>query len=266
MLGELTRHDWQAFLKIPEHLIPPVLILRGTRNLKAQYELYRGYFDEVIEIGTPNGVLEDVLVGVSSGVRVAYASVYGGPMAAEVTHLFGVLGTSLVILTGCCGALADDIAAGDLVLATEAYCGEGSAQYYRAGTPLVQRTAPAGLDTVLARLSDLTVHHGRLYTTGALFAQRACDIEQWYRDGFSAVDMETATTFAVAEHFHMDCVSLLFAFDNPRRKEHLLLADTAKDERRRVANRRMIEASFELAQQYVAPTRSPEDASARTGR
>ncbi len=43
--------------------------------------------------------------------------------------------------------------------------------------------------------------------------------------GWSAVDMETATTFAVAEHFGMHRLAILFAFYNPRRKRHLLLSD-----------------------------------------
>jgi len=54
-------------------------------------------------------------------------------MASEVVHVFGVLNTPLVIQTGCCGALADGIATGDLFTATEAFCGEGASQYYNPG-------------------------------------------------------------------------------------------------------------------------------------
>lgn len=123
-----------------------------------------------------------------------------------------MLGTRLVVQTGCCGALADDIEAGDLFVPTEAFCGEGAARYYRPGRPVVYPSVePAGLPA----LRQLPVHRGRLYTTAALLAEGEREIEDWHRQGFAAVDMETATTFAVAEHFGLDRVAVLFAFDTP---------------------------------------------------
>jgi purine-nucleoside phosphorylase len=85
------------------------------------------------------------------------------------------------------------------------------------------------------------------YTTAALFAEGEKDVEQWSRDGFAAVDMETAATFAVAEFFGMDRLSILYGFDNPRRKEHLLLSDAEKDVRRAAANDRMRQLALDLA-------------------
>ena len=93
MLRELTKSDWQAILKLPDEQIPEALLLRGTRNLKCQYELHGRYFDDVIGIGLPNGIIEDVFIGRLAGHPVAYASVYGAPMTSEIVHIFGVLGT-----------------------------------------------------------------------------------------------------------------------------------------------------------------------------
>ena len=58
MLKELGKADWLRMLNIPESRIPTVLILRGTRNLKSQYEAARGFFTDVIDIGSPNGIIE----------------------------------------------------------------------------------------------------------------------------------------------------------------------------------------------------------------
>jgi purine-nucleoside phosphorylase len=63
-------------------------------------------------------------------LSIAYASVYGASMALEVVHVFGVLATRLVIQTGNFSALADEILAKDLFLATEAFCGEEASHYY----------------------------------------------------------------------------------------------------------------------------------------
>lgn len=250
MLKDLTRDDWLSILNVPEARIPAALILRGTRNLKLYYQSFQQHFTNVLEVGTPNSVLEDVFIGDLGGCPVAYASVYGAPMTSEVVHVFGVLGTPLVIQTGCCGALADEIAAGDLFAAMEAFCGEGAAQYYEPTERIV--TASLDLREWVAdeRLNDVELHTGRIYTTSALFAEGMEEVEAWHQAGFSAVDMETATTFAVARYFNMDRASILFAFDNPRQREHILLDDAQKHHRRTIGNDRMIELVLQIVKEY----------------
>lgn len=250
MLKDLTRDDWLSILNIPENRIPVALILRGTRNLKLYYRSFQQHFTDILEVGSPNSVLEDVFVGNLNGRPVAYASVYGAPMTSEVVHVFGVLGTPLVIQTGCCGALADEIAAGDLFITTEAFCGEGAAQYYEP----TEKTVAASLDlrewVTANQLNDVKLHTGRIYTTSALFAEGMEQVEAWFQAGFSAVDMETATTFAVAKYFNMDRASILFAFDNPRQKEHILLDDAQKRQRRTIGNERMTELVLDIVREY----------------
>lgn len=250
MLKDLTRDDWLSILNIPKERIPVALVLRGTRNLKTQYRSYQKYFTNVLEVGTPNGILEDVFIGDLNGHPVSYASVYGAPMASEVVHVFGVLGTHLAIQTGCCGALADGIAAGELFVPTEAFCGEGASQYYEPG----EKTVSASLDlrewTSVERLKKVKLHTGRIYTTSALFAEGMKEVNAWFQAGFSAVDMETAATFAVARYFGMDRASILYAFDNPRQKEHVLLNDDEKNECRKRGNNQMIEIVLEMIEAY----------------
>src|SRR5947207_6771838 len=92
MLKELTRADWLNILSIPEARIPAVLILRGTRNLRAQYQAALPSFTNVLEVGSPNGIFEDVLIGDLHGHGVGFACVYGSSMASEIFHVFGILG------------------------------------------------------------------------------------------------------------------------------------------------------------------------------
>lgn len=246
MLKDLKRKDWLSHLNIPEDRIPKVLILRGTRNLKSQVQAHYQYFTNIIEVGTPNGILEDVFIGDLNGTVVAYASVYGAPMASEVVHVFGVLGTRLVIQTGCCGALADGIAVGDLFIATEAFCGEGASQYYLPG----KKTVKASLDPQEWVEEKRNFHTGHIYTTSALFAEGMEEVAAWHRAGYAAVDMETAATFAVAQYFGMDRASILYAFDNPRGKVHILLDDAEKEERREIGNKQMIDIVLEIIKHY----------------
>lgn len=252
MLRELTRKDWLSILGLPESRIPKVLILRGTRNLKRQYEKYCSYFTNIIELGSPNGLIEDIFVGKLDRVSVAYASVYGAPMASEVVHVFGVLGTSLVLQTGCCGALAADIRPGDLFVVTEAYCGEGASSYYKMKGNIVKASFNAIESPLIQEIHDVTIHPGRVYTTSALFAEGKEEVEDWFNKGCAAVDMETSATFAVAKYFKMDRAAILYVFDNPRYEADIIMNDDEKDKRRALANERMIGLTFEIAKAYCS--------------
>ena len=76
------------------------------------------------------------------------------------------------------------------------------------------------------------------------------EVEAWFKAGNAAVDMETAATFAVARYFDMDRVSILFAYDNPRRKKHILLDDAQKTHRCAAGNAWMIELALEVVRGY----------------
>ena len=228
MLKDLTRSDWLGFLELVEERIPSVLILRGTRNLRRHYDGYATRFDDVLAVGSPNALFEDLFLGRHGGVNVGYASVYGGPMASEICHVFGVLGTPLVIQVGVCGALGDGIGAGDLIVATEAGCGDGASHCYLPGRERVAATPE--LVSAVTAMPDLgvPVHAGPIWTTAALLAEGAAEITLWHGEGYLAADMETAAAYAVAEHFGMRRVSVLSVFDNPREGSHVALIEAEK--------------------------------------
>ena len=232
MLKEMTRSDWLEMLGIPEARIPDAVILRGTRNLRRQRDIHAERFDDVLDIGSPNGLFEDIFLARHRGLNIAYASVYGDSMASEITHLFGVLGARLVIQTGCCGGLQLGVQTGDLIIPSKAIPGEGAAQYYlrenqkpRASAELIRPAAS------LVR-SCWPYHTGEIYTTSALLAEGRAELEAWQDAGYAAVDMETATTFAVAQYFNMARVAVLFVFDNPLFGDTLVDTDDERAARR----------------------------------
>jgi purine-nucleoside phosphorylase len=251
LLKELGRADWLRMLKLSPEQVPPILILRGTRNLRTQDAIARGFFENVVDVGAPNGLIESVFIGDLMGRRVGFACVYGAAMASEVVHIFGALGARAVIQTGNCGALADDLFAGDLFSPSEAFCGEGAAQYYKTDGPLVSASEELLASKTFTKHPGAKIHGGRIYTTAALLAEGEDEINRWNEQGYSAVDMETATTFAVAESFGMARAAILYVFDNPRRREHLLLTDPEKDLRREKANVAARELAFSLAVEIV---------------
>ena len=256
MLRDLTRADWLGFLDLTADQIPPVLVLRGTRNLRRHYEGYRALFggDAAHEVGSPNALFEDICIGDYRGIGVGYASVYGAAMASEITHVFGVLGTNLVIQTGVCGALGYGILAGDLIVATSAGCGEGAAACYLPGTSAVD-ASPDLVTRALTAPVEMTAvprHAGSVWTTAALLAESEADLAHWHEAGHIAVDLETASTFAVAEYFGMRRIGLLSVFDNPRQGEHLGLTETHKQEARLAGEQAMLEVVLGLIEHQAS--------------
>lgn len=221
MLRDLTKTDWLRILQLPEEKIPNSLIIRGTRNLKEKYESHKKYFSNIIDLQFPNGIFENIFIGELNGNTVGFASVYGAPMASEVVHLFGVLGTSLVIQIGCCGGLVNDLKPGDIFIATEAFRGEGASQYYIPEKQIIKATPQ-----VVPKVDEIRT--GRIYTTSALLAEGKEEIEKWALLGCTAVDMETSATFATAEYFNMERTSILFVFDNPSSQDHLFIENNYK--------------------------------------
>jgi uridine phosphorylase len=220
MLRTLGKNDWLQILGLRDEQIPDVLLLRGTRNLRRRYEHYVAWMRDPIEVGSPNGLFEDVAIGVIDDALVGYASVYGPAMASEITHVFGVLGTRRVVLTGVCGGLADGIGPGDLIIASSAGCGEGAVECYLPGTQRVEATVEL-VRLAVALAGDHAMQAGPIWTTSALLAEGEAELLAWRDSGNIAVDMETATVFGVASWIGMEAVSVLSVFDNPFGGAHI---------------------------------------------
>lgn len=108
MLKDLKGDDWLDILNFPTDRISLALVLRGTRKLKTDYQEYLQHLTNVLEIGTPNKILEEV--------------------------------------------------------------------------------------------------------------------QTWFRAGYYTVNMETATTFAIAQYLGMDLAFILCVFANPRQKKHIFMS------------------------------------------
>lgn len=245
MLRDLTGQDWMDILGLTQVDVPEVVLLRGTRNLRRHYLAYAELFCDVREVGSPNGLFEDVLVGRLGNRRIGYASVYGPAMASEMTHVFGRMGTRVVIQTGVCGSLHPDLAAGDLVIATDARCGEGAVSCYTPGCQLISATPRLVRHIRDALGTSPGVVYGSIWTTAALLAEGRAELEAWAKEAI-AVDMETATTFGVAAWTGMESVSVLSVYDNPLDGGHLGLTEHDKEERRAAGEKRMRELVLHL--------------------
>lgn len=253
MLADLTREDWLKALQLPAEWAPRALWLRGTRNLGPQLAEHRRYFDEFAPFAIPNGLFEDFVIGRMEGIPVAFASVYGPSMASELTHVCGVLGAKLVLLTGCCGILADEFKLGDLLVATEAECGDGASTLY---VPDCQRLKARMYGRDMAPKEGGELHFAPVHTTAALLAESRATLSACRERGMWGVDLETAAVYAVAEKFDMDRVAVLYGFDRPLGEQHLLEDELESRLLRAQGNAKMTGLGLSILHDYLKIAKS----------
>ena len=205
---DLTAEEWQAALGLADADLPVALISEGTWWREQRTKERLALLEDVQELPFP-----DIFLGKWHGKTVAYCCAYGAPRAVEVAHLFGILGADLAVQIGSCGGLQGGLAPGDIVVPDLAVCEEGIARIYGSGDRVP--ASPQWTDATRALLTKRghKVHGGDNLTWYSIFAQDGRMVESWHNAGYLSVDMETATTLAVASHFDMAAVSMLVVWD-----------------------------------------------------
>lgn len=214
---EMTAAEWRQALELPPAETPDVVIVEGSwwREQRTQWRL--SYLADVRELKFP-----DIFWGRWQDKVVAFCCVYGAARAVEIIHLFGILGTKLAVQIGTCGGLQSYLNPGDIILPEVAICREGVAHLYGAFDSVMGTAAWIERAQHLLAGRGHQTHRGTHLTWTSLFAQSGKMIETWHQAGYLAVDMETATTFAVAEYFQMPAVSMLVVWDDLTRQRTFL--------------------------------------------
>ena len=206
---DIKAEEWLEAMDLTAEDVPDVVIVEGSwwREQRTKWRL--GYLDNVRELTFP-----DIFWGRWKNCKVAFCMAYGAPRTVEVIHLFGVLGTKLAVQIGTCGGLQSHLKPGDIILPEVAFCREGVAHMY--GT----QDAVSGSLEWLERAQELlqarghTTYRGTHVTWSSLFTETPQMMETWHKAGILSVEMETATTYAVARHFEMAAVSMVVVWDD----------------------------------------------------
>ena len=214
---EISAQEWLTALKLAPDQVPVAVIVEGSWWRQQRTDWRLSYLSNVEESHFP-----DIFLGEWRGKRVVYCCAYGAPRTVEIVHLFALLGAKLVIQIGTCGGLQPRLQPGDISLPKTAIARDGVAHLYGA-------VEGARCDKSWAEIAQVTlqerghrVHHGTHLTWSSIFAQNQTLIETWHLAGYLSVDMETATTFAVAEFFGASALSMLVVWDDLMRGKSFL--------------------------------------------
>ena len=116
----------------------------------------------------------------------------GGPSAAIVLEELAALGLERAIRVGTAGALAASLALGELVIATEAICADGTSRALGCGE---RERADARTVEALCGCAP-GARTGAIVTSDLFYEDDPARLDAWRAGGALAVEMEAAALFA----------------------------------------------------------------------
>jgi len=132
----------------------------------------------------------------------------GGPSAAIVITELAELGAHRLVRTGTCGALNPALGLGDLVIVTESIPADGTSRALGAGGSVAPDER---LLAALLAAGQPDAQAGPVVSTDLFYD--GDDQKDWTDRGAVAVEMETATLFALARRRGLQAASLLLVSD-----------------------------------------------------
>ncbi len=242
---DIKAEEWLGAMGLAPQDVPDVIIVEGSwwRAQRTGWRL--GYLSDVCELKFP-----DIFWGRWKDRKIGFCMAYGAARTVEIIHLFGVLGTKLAVQIGTCGGLQAHLKPGDIILPDVAICREGVAHMY--GTPDAVLGSSQWLETAQRQLESRghTTYRGTHVTWSSLFTETPQMMEAWHKAGYLSVEMETATTYAVARHFNMPAVSMVVVWDDLTRGRRFLdPLPPGGQEALDNSNQAVYEVALELAEQ-----------------
>ncbi len=131
----------------------------------------------------------------------------GGPSAAIVLTELIALGARRAIRVGTCGALSPELALGDLVIARESICADGTSRALgaagRAGADvsLTERLCEHADDALAGTIVSVDLFYDARHGEASAADDARADagsLQRWKAEGALAVEMEAAAMFALA--------------------------------------------------------------------
>lgn len=127
----------------------------------------------------------------------------GGRYSAEsaiTTELLCAGGVETLVRVGSCGSLQETVKLGDIVIATGAVRGDGASPRY-VPEDFATLAHPRVVEALVRAADSLKVpvHHGRVFTTDALFRETPELLADLERQQIAAIDMVTAAFLTVAQ-------------------------------------------------------------------
>lgn len=138
----------------------------------------------------------------------------GAPMAVMTLEKIIAMGARRIVVLGTCGALAQELAHGDVLLPQWAVSGEGTSRHYPlAKAPRVSSKLQSAVASALQQSGVDAIEGGGVWSTDAPFRETRAQVSRYQEQGVAAVDMEFSALLAVAAFRQVELVSVMVVSD-----------------------------------------------------
>ncbi len=161
----------------------------------------------------------------------------GGPSAAIVVSELADLGARRLIRVGTCGSLSSELSLGDLLVVAVALPFDGTSRalsHHDAGERADGGLMPDGDLFEALDGQAATAHVGPVASTDLFYDTPPREQEEWLAAGALAVEMETATLFAVARRRSLQAAAVLLVSDLVLGERVRLSEEALRDGERRL--------------------------------
>lgn len=191
---------------------PETVIVTYTRRV---FDLLLANHDaQLISRMYTSAVEIPVYVIESNGKRFAtFLSTIGGAVAAALMEEAIAMGGKRFLFFGSCGVLDGDILDGHIAVPTAAWRDEGVSYHYLPAADLIEIPTAEKLSGILDKLN--VPHHSTItWTTDAIYRETFSVVQKRREAGCAVVEMECASTAAVAQVRGVEFYQFLFGADS----------------------------------------------------
>lgn len=139
----------------------------------------------------------------------------GAPYGAMILETLIAWGVRQIVFLGWCGAVAEQVRIGDIIIPSGALVDEGTSRHY--GQMQAEVATPS--ENLLRRVRDIfsdtgpSYQEGLIWTTDAAFRETPEKVRAFQDQGVLAVEMELSALFTVGAFHGVEVVGLLVVSD-----------------------------------------------------
>lgn len=245
MYHETTRETVIKTYKLPEDYSIDAAVILGIWNPIGAMTRWRERFTDVHQPAP----FHNLIFGQRDGRRIGFGVAYGPTFAADLARFCQLMGARKLIQIGFYGGLQPDMKRADFIVPTEAIRGDGASDVYLPRETRLFGSAELS-DHLVTALTEAgaTVHRlPQLSIVGGILSETREHIAEWSALGYGGVDLETATTFAIAHRYGLDCASMLLCSDVVVEGDTLFHAHADEEARERYERHRLLMEEIALA-------------------
>jgi len=200
------------------HVIEPIegfpeTVIVTYSRLKFDYLLQHYPCDHIATLNSACASVQIYRIEHDGASYAAYLSLIGGPAASGFMEEVIGLGGRRFLFFGSCGVMDSDILSGHIAVPTAAYRDEGTSYHYLAPSAYIEISTAERLAGILDGL-DVPYHLTRTWTTDAIYRETRGNMAKRKAEGCRVVDMECASTAAVAFYRGVEFYQYFYGADS----------------------------------------------------